>query len=75
MLLTIDVKKSAVDKILYLLEHFRDDITIISQSPEVDLNIEVIGEDDPDFKYIVQGRKERNEHSENYVAEDAIKWD
>jgi hypothetical protein len=75
MQLTIDVKNSAADKILYFLEHLKEDVTIISRSPNSDLNIEVIEENDPDYKYIVQGREERKEHPESYVAEDAIKWD
>jgi len=29
MQLTIDVKNSALDKILYFLEHLKDDVTII----------------------------------------------
>ena len=75
MQLTIDVKNSAIDKILYFLEHLKDDVTIISQSPENDLDIEVVEENDPDYKYIARGREERKSHPENYLSEDEIDWD
>ena len=75
MLLTIDIKDSAIDKIMYFLEHLKDDVTIVENSHDKSFDIEVINKDDPDYKYIIQGRKEREEHPENYVAEDAIKWD
>ena len=75
MVLTIDIKDSAIDKIMYFLEHLKDDVTIIQKSHDLSSDIEMINKDDPDYKYIIQGRKEREEHPENYVAEDAIKWD
>ena len=75
MQLTIDVKNSAIDKILYFLEHLKDDVTIISHSPNNDLDIEVIEENHPDYKYIVKGREERKNHPENYGTLDDIDWD
>ncbi len=75
MQLTIDVKNSALDKILYFLEHLKDDVTIIRRSPNSDLSIEVIEEDDPDYKYIVKGREERKNYPENYGTLDDIDWD
>ena len=35
-------------------------------------DIEVITEDDPDYKYILAGRKERKEHPEDYVSIDEV---
>jgi len=75
MQLTIDVKNSAIDKILYFLEHFKDDVTIISRSPDGELDIEVVEENDPDYKYIVKGREERKKHPENYGSLNDIDWD
>lgn len=31
MQITIDIKESAVDKILYLLKHLKDDVTILEE--------------------------------------------
>ncbi len=75
MQLTIDVKESALDKIMYLLEHLENDVKIISQTPSSGLDIEVVEESDPDFKYIARGREERKSHPENYLSEDEIDWD
>ena len=75
MQITIDVKKSAIDKILYFLEHLKDDVTIISRSPDSDLDIEVVEENDPDYKYIAKGREERKSHPENYGTLDDVDWD
>jgi len=75
MQLTIDVKESALDKIMYLLEHLKNDVRIVSQKPSADLDIEVVEESDPDFTYIAKGREERKSHPEKYLSEDEIDWD
>ena len=72
MILTIQIKDSAVDKIMYFLEHLKDDVTIVSKDYELSSDIEPINENDLDYKYILQGRKERKENPENYVSEDTI---
>jgi len=73
--LTIDVKDSALDKIIYLPEHLKNDVKIVSQKPSANLDIEVVEESDPDFGYIARGRKERKSHPEKYLSEDEIDWD
>ena len=72
MRLTIKIKESAVGKIMYFLEHLKGNVTIVSKDHNVSLDIEPINENDSDSKYILEGRKE---HHENYVSEDAVKWD
>ena len=74
MQLTIDVKDSVVDKVLYLLENLKSDVRIITKAPSSALEIEKVLESDPDYKALSQGRKEREENPENYVAFDDVKW-
>ncbi len=73
MQITIDVKNSAVDKILYLLEHLKDDVTIISRSPKSDLEIEVIREDDPDYGYVEEARERRKKGEKTYSLDEVLK--
>lgn len=73
MQITIDVKSSAVDKILYLLEHLKDDVTIISRSPKSDLEIEVIREDDPDYGYVKEARERRRNGEKTYNIDEVMK--
>ena len=40
MILTIDIKDSVADKILYFLEHFKNDIKIVEQDNEFIENIQ-----------------------------------
>jgi len=75
MQLTIDIRSSAVDKILYFLEHLKDDVSIITRSDSHGLDIEMIEESDPDYTYIVKGREERKNHPENYGTLDDVNWD
>lgn len=73
MQITIDVKNGAVDKILYLLEHLKDDVTIISRSPKSDLEIEVIREDDPDYGYVKEARERREKGEKTYSLDEVLK--
>ena len=73
MQITIDIKNGAVDKILYLLEHLKDDVTIISRSPKSDLEIEVIKEDDPDYGYVEEARKRREKGEKTYSLDEVLK--
>ena len=75
MQLTIDVKDSVVDKVLYLLENLKSDVHILNKTPSHSLDIETISESDADYKDLLESRKERENHPENYVALDDIKWD
>ncbi len=73
MQLTIDVKNSALDKILYFLEHLKDDVTIISRSPDSDLEIEVIEENDPDYGYVKEARERRKKGEKTYSVDKVMK--
>ena len=73
MQITIDVKNGAVDKILYLLEHLKDDVTIISRSPESDLELEVVRENDPDYGYIKKAREAREKGEKTYSLDEVLK--
>jgi len=63
--LIIDINDTVSDKILYFLEHFQDNVKIISQT-DTPLNIEPILESEPDYQIILKGRKERKTNPENY---------
>lgn len=73
MQITIDVKNGAVDKILYLLEHLKDDVTIISRSPKSNIEIEVIREDDPDYGYVEEARERRKKGEKTYSLDEVLK--
>jgi len=72
MTLTIDINDSVADKILYFLEHFKDDVKIVNQEA---LDIEVVTANDPDYQKILNAREERQKHPENYGSLDDIDWD
>ena len=74
MQLTIDVKDSALDKILYFLENLKSDVTIISKQTNTSLDIELISKDDEDYKYIIEGREERKNNPQNYGTLDDVDW-
>ena len=71
MQLTIDIKESALDKVMYLLNSLKSDIKIVDTH---NLDIETISQYDKDYRYIVDGRKERNIHPENYGTMNDINW-
>jgi len=73
MQLTIDVKDSALDKILYFLENLKSDVTIISKQTNT-LDIEPISKDDEDYKYVIEGREERKNNPQNYGTLDDVDW-
>lgn len=75
MQLTINVNDSAADKVLYLLQSLRSDVQIVAQDPTPSsLEIETVSENDPDYKMLLQARKERSDHPEAYVSMDEVNW-
>jgi len=75
MQLTIDVKDSVVDKIMYLLESLKSDVKIINKTETNSLDIQPITKDEEDYQYIVDGREERKNNSQNYGSINDINWD
>ncbi len=75
MQLTIDVKESAIDKIMYLLDNLKSDVKIISKTDTNSLNIQPITKDDENYQYIVSGREDRKNNPQNYGKIDDINWD
>ncbi|MEA2111471.1 MAG: hypothetical protein U9P71_05430 [Campylobacterota bacterium] len=73
MQLTLDIKDSAIDKILYFLEHLKDDVTIINKLSSDSLEIEPITQDDPDYLYVVDAKKRRSEGEKTYTIDEIIK--
>lgn len=71
MTLTIDINDSVADKILYFLEHFKDDIRIVNKEA---LDISVVTPNDPDYQRLLNARLERENHPENYGTLDDIDW-
>ena len=74
MQLTIDIKESAFDKVMWFLEHIKSDVKIIDNPSSKILDIESITQNDEDYKYIVMGREDRKNSPQNYGAMDEIKW-
>lgn len=66
MQLTIDIKESAIDKIMYLLNNLKSDVKIINKIDTNSLDIQAITKDDEDYKHIVSGREERKNNPQNY---------
>jgi len=74
MQLTIDVKESALDKIMYLLENLKSDVKILSKTDTNFLDIQPITEDDEDYQHILNGREERKTNPQNYGSMKDIDW-
>ena len=72
MQLTIDVKERAIDKILYLLEHLKEDVTIVRKTPSDDMPIEVIEERDPDYGYVKEARIRRENGEKTYSIDEVM---
>ncbi|MEA3522730.1 MAG: hypothetical protein U9R50_07125 [Campylobacterota bacterium] len=75
MQLTIDVKDSVVDKVMYLLNSLKSDVKIINKTETNSLDIQAITEDEEDYQYILKGREERKNGSQNYGNMNDINWD
>ena len=75
MQLTININDSVVDKVLYLLESLKSDVQIIAKKPMPSaLEIESVSQDDPDYKTLMQARKERADNPEAYVSMNEVNW-
>jgi len=75
MQLTIDVKESALDKIMYLLENLKSDVKILTKVDTNLLDIEPLTQYDEDHKFIKNGREERKSNPQNYGTLSDIDWD
>ncbi len=75
MQLTIDIRDSAIDKIMYILDSLKADVKIIKKSDANSLDIERVSKDDLDYQLILNGRDERKNNPKNYGSLDDIKWD
>ena len=74
MQLTIEVRDSAYDKIMYLLKNLKDDVKIIDKKIDKDdLDLEVIDENNPDFAYIQKARDRRKNGEKTYPLDEVIK--
>jgi len=74
MQLTIDIKESALDKVMYILENLKSDVKIINKYDTQSLDIELISKDDDDYQLLENGRKERTSKPENYGSINDIDW-
>jgi len=61
--LTIEIRDSAIDK-----------VNSLESDMEKSLNIEIIDKNDEDYHYIIDGKKERIAHPENYGTMSDIKF-
>jgi len=67
---TIEIKESAIEKVMYLLEHLKDDVRIINND---DIELEVIDKNDSDYKYILTGRERRENGEKIYSVNEVMK--
>lgn len=72
MQLTIEIKESALDKILYFLDHLSDDVRIVRQNNEP-FELEAISEDDPDYRLAMEAKKRRDAGETVHDLDDIIK--
>jgi len=75
MQLTIDIRDSAIDKIMYILDSLKADVKIIKKSDTNSLDIERVSKNDSDYQLILSGRDDRKNNPKNYGSLDDIKWD
>ena len=75
MQLTIDIRDSAIDKIMYILDSLKADVKIIKKSDASSLDIERVSKNDLDYQLILNGRDDRKNNLKNYGSLDDIKWD
>lgn len=70
MTLTLDIKDSAIDKIIYFLNHLKDDVKIIDA---VDSNMETIDTSDADYGFIAEARARRENGEKCYTIDETLK--
>ena len=75
MQVTIDIKDSALDKVMYFLNHLKSDVKIVEKKVTTSLDIEVIAEDDEDYKLMLKCEEDRKNNPQNYGTLNDIKWD
>ncbi len=74
MIVTIDIKDSVADKILYFLHNFKDDVKIIkNKTLECDLDIEPIGKDDEDYELFLKAKEGRKNGEKIYSLDEIMK--
>lgn len=74
MQLTIDIKNTAIDKVMYLLNNLKSDVKIIS-TENIPLDIEAIDTNDESYQTVLKLKKEREENPSSFENLDSIKWD
>jgi len=74
MLVTIDIKDSVADKILYFLESFKKDVKIVSaDKSKIPFEIEQIDEKDDDYRLYIDAKKARANGEKTHSLEDVMK--
>lgn len=74
MQVTIDIKDSAFDKVMYLLKHLESDVKIIHKNKNSVLDIDIIKEEDEDYKILEKGRIQREKTPQDYLSMDSVDW-
>jgi hypothetical protein len=70
MTLTLDIKDSAFDKIIYFLSHLGDDVKVVNT---LDQNIEAIEPADSDYAFIMDARLRRADGEKCYSLDEITK--
>lgn len=74
MQLTIDVKESALDKVVAFFDKLKSDVIIIDSKHSEPLDIEPVLKGDKDYDFMVQCDKDRKNNPQNYGTMDDIDW-
>ncbi len=74
MQITIDIKESALDKIMYLLNNLKSDVTILKQDNSTHLDVTALDESEADSKIIMKAREERKKNPQDYGTISDIAW-
>ena len=75
MQLTIDIRESALDKIIYLLNSLKPDVKILDAKVSDSLDIQEITPEDEEYAVLQKSREQRDSHLQDYGSLDDIEWD
>ncbi|MDM8568240.1 hypothetical protein QUF50_01730 [Thiotrichales bacterium HSG1] len=76
--ITLNVNDKSYQNFLNIIKNIDSkDINIISKNhiDDNELDVEIVTQNDKDYKYILAGREEHKKYPENYVDTDSINWD
>ncbi len=67
---TIEIKEDAFEKVIYLLEQLKDVVKIIKRD---DVELEISDKNNSDYKYVLAGKKSKENGKKTYSLNEVIK--